>query len=785
MLQMQDQQDVSSQDEGAGGISQLYDSIAAAIGAIRLFLRRHWKINCAASVPFVALGVIIFMMTPVKYVATSTILLDKPRLHLFQQQTVVSDPAIETHAAVEGQLEVMKSDAIAEQVIKKLRLDEDPDFFVPSRTNGLLVRLGLRASTPITQEQRERRYLELFARQRNIRRLGASFAFEVSFQSHSAAQAAAVANAIVEAYTSDMSASRRNASRNASDWLLERLGELRTQASESEKAVVDFSSQNGIVEAGGKLIFGQQITELSSQLTTARSQLFEASSRLSRALAAVLEFATPTANPTVAEITNTPLTMKLIERYSEFANREAEYSKRFGVKHDVTVKLRQSLEEMRTGILNELTRQTRSLRSEKEILEKRVADIGAELKSSIDEKRRADLAQVKLHELESRAQSYRTLYDGLLRRQSETVLQEEQPITGARILSLAAPPQNKDNKKLLMVSLGVALGGLVLGFAVSIAKDIKDRTFRTSNDIARKLSAGFTAMIPIWRPEPSSSPGEEIAFFRDESVRPGDIYHSSGPASAVVDSPASAFADAIGRVKYSLIAQARDTDCQVLAMTSVLGNEGTSTLAAGLAQSLARSGRSVILVDCDMRNPELTRGFAPHATAGLQDLLLGQAKLEDVVLRDPKSGFAFLPGIVGQLRALPEEFLESAALTALIRELRKRYRYIILDLPPIVPILDVVMMDRLINSYILVARWGTTRTDVVADALDRYPQVRDRLMGIILNMVDFKRLNEYDQRTADFHDEKRYSHYLLSGPLARHQGIRLLPPATEMDEPPR
>jgi succinoglycan biosynthesis transport protein ExoP len=119
---------------------------------IRGFIRRHWAAIALFTMPGIALGVAIVGLVPWKYQATATILLDKQRLHFFQQQSVVSDPTFETHAAIEGQLEVLKSDILALEVIRKLQLQKDPEFATAEPANGTVE--AQRAA--LTDAQRER-----------------------------------------------------------------------------------------------------------------------------------------------------------------------------------------------------------------------------------------------------------------------------------------------------------------------------------------------------------------------------------------------------------------------------------------------------------------------------------------------------------------------------------------------------------------------------------------------------------------------------------------------------
>ena len=739
------------------------DVLAESLEWIRSFIRRHWAVIAVLTLPGVALGAAVLSMVPWKYQATATILLDKQRLQFFQQQSVVSDLTFETNTAIEGQLEVLKSDEIALGVIKSLQLQKDPEFAVGKPTGEA----EAQHDGPITEAARERHYLDVFANLRTIRRIGSSLAIEVGFQSNNAARAAEVANAIVAAYISDIWASRRTANQNAVSWLQERLAELRRQTADAENAVLDFKAKNGIVDTGGKLIQGQQIAEISTQITQARSQLSEVSARLNRARAVVQEYETSSIKPAMLEVLNNPLTNKLLEQYLELSNREAEYSERFGADHKATQKLRLRMEEAKTGLISLMERLHQSLLSEQSILEKRVQNLEASLAATVANSRTSEHALVKLQELQSAAQSYRVLYDSFLRRHSEAVLQQEQPTTVARVISNAYQPLSRNMKKPLFYALSIAFGSMGLGVGLSLLRDLRDRTFRTSDDIERKLKSEFIGMIPTWEARPNTAIPERSVTVGSDGSGYQRVQRSKSIFWAVALSPVSHFSEGIARVKFSVFREVGMKDDGVIGFASVLPNEGASTIAAGVAQSIAKSGRSVILVDCDLRHPTLTKEFASHARCGLQEILLGHATVDDAILTDPQFGFAFLPGIVDALKARPEELLEMDALVEVVRELRRRYEFVIVDLPPLFPMLDVAMTDRVINWYVVVVQWGSSKIDTVAHAVARSRSVRERMLGFVLNKVDMRRLSLYDRRAAEYYDPKRYANYLLPAPPMR------------------
>jgi succinoglycan biosynthesis transport protein ExoP len=727
------------------------DALAGLLDSLRSFIRRHWKAIAFSVLAGLALAGASLSVLPTKYEASATILIDNPRVHFFGQQSVVNETLVASISEMEGQLEVLKSDIIAKRVIEKLDLQKDADFALPN-------------VAALTEVQREQHLLNVFSKLRIVEQVGAAFAIKIGFKSHSASVAAAVANAIADAYMIDMRSSGRVAARDASDWLQERLTHLRAQTAEAEQAVIDFKVRNGVVDADGKKMVGQQIAEVSSQLTKARSQLSEVSARLDRAQAAARDYATSEIKPSMAEMMNNPLTNRLIEQYLELSHREAEFAARFGEDHKATQKLRERMEEVKGGLLVDMQRLSQTFLSDKMILERQVQDLEVALKAAVDASRENDTIQIKLRELESVAQSYRGLYDGLIRRHSEAIIQEEQPSTIARFLSRAYEPSSRNMKKPFLIAALLAFGTTGLGVALSFLRDLKDRTLRTGDDVEHKLRGDFIAMVPTWRPARNGASRSGTALVRKAQGDPNFLL-SDNAFWTFMGAPTSAFAEAIGRIKFAILRQVQDR--RIVGFTSVLPNEGASTIATSVAQSFAKSGRSVILVDCDFRHPELTRAAASHATVGLQDVLIGTATLNDAILQDASGGFSFLPGVVDRLKWRPEELLEAEVLSTVLSELRRRYDYVLVDLPPMFPMLDVSIMDRLIESYIIVVEWGASKIDTISHALARCPGVHKRMLGFVLNKVDFGRLSLYDQRAADYYDARRYSNYLLKGSVER------------------
>jgi capsular exopolysaccharide synthesis family protein len=178
-------------------------------------------------------------------------------------------------------------------------------------------------------------------------------------------------------------------------------------------------------------------------------------------------------------------------------------------------------------------------------------------------------------------------------------------------------------------------------------------------------------------------------------------------------------------------------------VTSALPGEGKSTIAATLAQTLARAGKRVVLVDCDLRVARLTKVLASKSSVGLRDIVTHQVSAESA-MKHHDAGFMFLAAGGEDHARHPSEIFTATDTRILFDELRKSVDYIIADLPPLNPIADTRGVSRLVDSYLLVIEWGETKVQVVQQSLDTASTVKDRMLGVVLNKVDLEQLGNYE-----------------------------------------
>jgi capsular exopolysaccharide synthesis family protein len=174
---------------------------------------------------------------------------------------------------------------------------------------------------------------------------------------------------------------------------------------------------------------------------------------------------------------------------------------------------------------------------------------------------------------------------------------------------------------------------------------------------------------------------------------------------------------------------------------------------------MAHAGARVIMVDCDLRNPSLSQRLAPDASAGLIEVIAGRSSLQDAIWNDPQTNMAFLPTSKKTPLIHTSEILSAARTKQLFENLRASYDYVVVDLPPLAPIVDVRIAAPLVDCFVLVVEWASTRTDVVLQALHTAPNLQEALIGAVLNKTDMKAVKRYEGYYGDYYSDKHYSKY--------------------------
>jgi succinoglycan biosynthesis transport protein ExoP len=725
-----------------------FDSGSVSILQVRDFLGRQWRLIALVTGLSIVLGAAYIAISPSRYTAQADMIIDTKRVTWTQSELSSENRTVED-ASVESEIETTKSEKVAINVIRRLRLAEDPEFVEIGR--GLARRLFSRfvpstqAEPEPTKDELTRRALENFKSNLRVTRLGRSYLEQIAFTSLDRQKAATIANAVADAYIEDQLQAKFEATRRASEWLEQRIAELRQQASDAYKAVQDYKSENSIIiGVDGKLASEVELDQLGIALAKARADTSQARAKLDR-ISRVLEqrsdkerFNIP--DPVVTDALSNPVITKLRQQFLDDQNKESEWSTRYGPDHQAARNLRAEMAALQRAIWDEISRIAESYKSELQIARSQEESIDKRMMEVFQKSGATRQSQVHLRELETAANTYRGIYETFLSRFTQSVQQQSFPSTEARIVTVASPPALPSSPKISLTLALAALCGLGLGVMSAFAREQMNRQIHTRAHLESLLGTTCLAVLP--------------AFFKQKRfIGKLKATQNSGAFRHISEvAPFSATAEALRYIKVAI--DLHPTGGKVIGIVSALPGEGKTTVATGFAAFVAKSGARTLLVDADLRNPSMTRTLGYAGIPGLLNMVADKSDFCDLVVTDSKFKFDFLPSTTQIKPTNSSDILNSPAMKDMLRAAKSDYDYVLVDLPPVLPVVDVKAAAHLFDAFVLVVEWGSTSTDQILKAINTSPILSERLLGAVLNKAD-----ETVMRRFEGYSDRRYTYY--------------------------
>ncbi len=748
MLQRSSDYDLRALDEPAGTSSGRWQQPTVDIREMTRILRRRWRMVAAIPLTLVVLALIYLMVANILYTATSTVLVDPRRANVVDtSQTVLSNFGTDD-ATIESQTLLIQSVAILQRVVERLKLTADPEF---TPTPGILdpIKRLFSSSGPAEgaspEDAAKARSVEILQKRMKVTRQGTTFLVDINVSSIEPRKAAAIANAIAERYFEEQVRAKYEATKIAASWLNSQIEGLKSRVVASEQAVEDFRASNNLSVSQGVTVNDQQITDLNNKLIAARAQTAEARAKYDQ----VQQLSKSGSDPggINAAITSDMIT-KLRTQYADIAKNEADLASKYGPRHPLVANVRAQLKDTQRLINEEIRRILDSTQHDYDVARSREASLQQSLDQVQGVSTSSGQALVRLHELQREAEANRTLYESYLARYKETSAQESLEMPDSRVVTRASVPIRPSSPKTMLI-LGLAVmlglgGGCVLAFLA----DYLDRRVKTLEQAEAISGVPALAAVPLIGTRELAARAkrgrDELAHYNPRTVRLLPPPLQPPLMRYAIDEPGTFFAEAIRAVRLALQRTMRIQPLKVVLVTSSLDNEGKTTLAANLALSLATLGIKTLLIDGDLRNPQLTRALAPHADAGLMEVAMGQTPLERAILLDRSSGLSILPSPAAKDVELITELMFSERIVDILDHLRQHYELIIIDSPPLVPLVDGRALAELSDRIILAMGWDQTPQEVISHTINLLSPVHERILGTVLTRVDLSRLRFYD-----------------------------------------
>jgi polysaccharide biosynthesis transport protein len=723
---------VASGEGNAIGISEI-------LGA----LRRRWRLLVLGCVSGLTLAVSYIVLATPLYTSTVRILIDTRMNQNLQTQKLVEETPVDT-ALVDSQVQILSSESIVLSVIKSMNLAHDREFVGPPDALGAKIlwqikklmgiveqALNLKDVSPVdAQTLLERTAVETFLERLTPKREDVTYVIDISFASEDPNKAARIANAIADTYIAANMEAKSTSTKMANQWLQDRLRELRVQTTDTDRILQNYKAANDIVDTGRGLLNNEQLSDLNTQLVYAKAATAEAKARLDRIRQITTE---GVPDVTVTDALNNSVITRLRAQYLDLAARAADLSSSVGPGHSTVVKIHEQMDELRKSIRTEQQRIADAYASDYEIAKARERALADSLSRLVQEAGTSSQAQVTMRDLESSADTYRNLYNTFLQKFQETIQTQTIPVTDARIVTRASTPLHKSSPKSALALAASVVLGLFMGAGAAIARELSIDVFRTADDIEKATGIQCLGLLPI------VTGNRKRALSLHASTRsrrtPSDATQSI--EEFVLEAPYSRFAETLRNVNVAINTAQLARDVKVIGVVSSVANEGKTTVAANLgALKVASSGARTLVIDGDLHQRSLTAKLAPDAREGLIEALSDPSRLATLIYHRQRSGLDVLPCVLANRVPNAAELLGSPRMEEMLLAARKAYDYIIIELAPIVSVVDVKVIERFIDSFVFVVEWGRSKRSLVLEALSDAQIIRKRLAGIVLNKAD-------------------------------------------------
>ncbi|MFZ5481086.1 MAG: GumC family protein [Myxococcota bacterium] len=648
-------------------------------------LRVQWKVIVAVAALVLALAAVNSLRAPKLYRANAVIQISSHAGQELRVDGVVDYNAVtQEYTYAKTQLHLLESRELREEVVRRYEALGFTDFTTEQEAAGQLA--GMLAVT-------QRRDTELV---------------DVSVTDTDPERAARLANLVAEVYREQTLGGRRDAAREAKEWLQHQLADYQKRIAEENAALVAYQRANDLADAE------ESVTPLSATMDTLNRAFGEVNTErvlLETTVRGHERLLAANAWEALAKDMNTPLVVALYKEYSEAAAENAEMSARYLEKMPQRVYAEAKLRGIEQELRREVERTLATERAQLTILQQKEKSLGEEIDATKSRLLGRQEAKEGYERLKLQLERSKQFYSTLSQRDDELELAARTHLSNIRVVDEARPspyPVSPNVPRSLFMGLVV---GLLLGAALGFAIEYVDDTISSPLDVANYLHVPLLGIVPRIA---GTAGGKDLALYTHLE-------------------PNSPAAEAVRAIRTVLELNPTAKTLRRLLVTSTEASEGKTTTTVSLAVSFATRGRRVLIVDADMRRPRVHRVFEVEKTPGLSEILAG-CPLEGAIVPTGIPGVDILPA--GPRTDGPNELLASPAMAPLLDDLDRAYDLVLIDSPPAGITSDAAILSKLVDGLVFVVREKTVSRWFVRDVVHRLQQIGAPLLGVVVNAVD-------------------------------------------------
>lgn len=687
-----------------------------------LYKRRHLVVTTFLLI-VISVVVYTFTVTPI-YQAKTRLLIEAENPNIVDFKEVINEEQAKQDY-YQTQYNVLQSRTLARKTIDELQLWQHPLFAsVASKASsgGLMgtVRGWFGREETVAENQipgadetlAQSRVIDGFLRSLTVSPVRLSRLVDVRYSLPDPALAMKIANSLASNYIKQNLEYKFLASKDASDWLGDRLKEQRAQVEAAETALQRYREQNEAISLEDRQnITVQKLADLNAAVTKAKTIRIEKESlynqlRLSQANPAQLD--------TFPAILTNAFIQSLKAQLADLQRQRAQMADRLGDKNPEMIKINSAIQNTQIKLDGEIQKVVQSVKSEYDAAVAQENSLTSALNQQKGEALSMNRKAIEYGVLERDVESSKQIYNSLMQRAKETDVAGELRTSNIRVVDQAEQPRSPISPQKDLNLLVALFGGVLVACGLAFFFEYLDSRIKNPDDIKAHLRLSHLGLLPI--------------------VDPKSL---NGRYPLISDTVPVNFAEAFRAIRTNVLFSTAVEGARSLVVTSTGPGEGKSMVAANMAVALAQAGQRVLLVDADMRRPKVQDVFQLAQEPGLSNLLVGNAKANECVRKSSVAGLWVLPA--GRIPPNPAELLGSQRWREFMATLVQHFDWIIIDSPPVMAVTDAAVIAHQATGVLFVVGAEMTSRHAAVRALDQLENAQARFIGAVLNRVDLDR----------------------------------------------
>ena len=592
-----------------------------------------------------------------------------------------------------------------------------------------------RESPAATAEEIERTVVSRFQSRLSITPVRKTKLVKISFESADPEFAALVANTVGEQYILANLDARMADTLQVSTWMDSQIGSLKEKLEDSERRLLNYRLENGLVDAGGGVtgVQGQQIMLLTQELLRAENDLASVASVRNEARGMGGNISLLETLPAVQQdsiVRDVKLQLGQQQRDLD------ELSTRYGQRHPKIRDVTSQIASLQSTLEQNVRRIVGTMENEYQLANQRVASLRGSLATAENKIQDTGGKTFDLEKLEREVATNQKVYDEFRTRRTEAQSAEGLESPNARVSDRAVPSGGPVKPKKSLIIALAALGSLLLSALMAFLYEQMDDTVKSAEDVEKKIGVRMLGILPLLK-------GGIFASKKSLPINPLDIKDKKGT-----------FTESINTARTAICLDDGGRHRRVILVTSSVPGEGKSTTSLNLAYALAQMEKT-LLIDCDLRRPTIAKAInLPKDHNGLSSMIAGTAPARECIQRKAIGDLDIICS--GPSPDQPLELLSSARFAKIMEQLSEHYDRIVLDCAPTQAVSDALVLSQLSDAVVYNVKSHDTSIELVKRGLQRLRQVQAPIAGVLITQVDIEKIVSYG---GDYYYQGYYDYY--------------------------